>query len=211
MTTITTKRQTTEVRQKQIINAAREMIVKHGSEHITVRRIAAAVNISEAAIYRHFKNKKDILSALVDDIEDRWREDLAPVSPNGRTPLEIIEEGVKGPLSVKRRGVSFHVIAEIVSLGDKKLNKKISLLIDSYIERLACLLSEGIASGEIKEDVDTKAAATLLFGMIQGLVNIWALNGYSFDPEERYTSIWKVFHDAVTSTSIPVNGSFRLK
>lgn len=199
MITKITKRRTTEVRQKQIINAARDMIVKHGSEHITVRRIAKAVDISEAAIYRHFKNKKAILVLLVDDVENRLIADLSAVSSNGKSPLEVIEEGLRGPLSIKRRGVSFQVIAEIISLGDKKLNKKISLLINKYIERLTGLLSHGVKSGEVREDVDVKAAATILFGMMQGLVSIWALGGYSFDPEEKYVTLWRVFREAVMS------------
>ncbi len=73
---MTTKRRNTEVRQKQIINAAREMIVKNGSEHVTIRRIARAVGISEAAIYRHFKSKADILYLLADHIEENLVGDI---------------------------------------------------------------------------------------------------------------------------------------
>ena len=198
MVTKITKRRNTEVRQKQIVNAAREMIVKYGSEHVTVRRIASAVGISEAAIYRHFKNKKAVLALLVDDIENRLIADFTSIGTNGKSPLEILEGGLRGPLSVRRKGVSFQVIAEIVSLGDKKLNKKISVMINKYIERLTDLLSNGVKSGEVREDVDRKAAATVLFGMMQGLVSIWALSGYSFDPEEKYVALWKVFREAVS-------------
>ena len=198
MATKITKRRNTEVRQKQIVNAAREMIVKYGSEHVTVRLIASAVDISEAAIYRHFKNKKAILALLVDDIENRLIADFTSIGTNGKSPLEILEGGLRGPLSVRRKGVSFQVIAEIVSLGDKKLNKKISVMINNYIERLTDLLSNGVKSGEVREDIDRKAAATVLFGMMQGLVSIWALSGYSFDPEEKYVALWNVFREAVS-------------
>ncbi|MBI2849877.1 MAG: TetR/AcrR family transcriptional regulator [Chloroflexi bacterium] len=198
MTTKVTKRRSTEVRQRQIINAAREIIVNYGSENVTVGRIANAVAISEAAIYRHFKSKKAILTLLIDDVEDRLIADFSAVSTEGKTPLEIIEGGLKGPLSERRRGVSFQVIAEIISLGDKKLNKKISEFINAYIAHLADLLSQGIKSGEVREDVDVEAAATLLFGMIQGLVSIWALSGYRFDAEAKYDTLWRVFRDSVT-------------
>jgi len=36
------------------------------------------------------------------------------------------------------------------------------------------------------------------FGMIQGLVNIWALSGYKFDLTERYSELWKVYREAIT-------------
>ena len=50
------KRKSTAVRKQQIIEAARKLIIKSGSEHLTVRSIAKEVNITEAAIYRHFKS-----------------------------------------------------------------------------------------------------------------------------------------------------------
>jgi AcrR family transcriptional regulator len=56
------KREKTEVRQQQIIDTARILIFKCGSEYLTVKRIAAEVGISEAAIYRHFTSKKSILA-----------------------------------------------------------------------------------------------------------------------------------------------------
>ncbi|MBI3040066.1 MAG: hypothetical protein HYY80_00105, partial [Chloroflexi bacterium] len=97
----------------------------------------------------------------------------------------------------RRRGASFQVIAEIISLGDVRLNKKVSEVMNKYIGCLADLLSRGVKSGEIREDVNLEAAATVLFGIIQGLVNIWALNNYGFDPQEKYESLWHIFREAI--------------
>ena len=97
----------------------------------------------------------------------------------------------------QRKGISFQVIAEIISFGDKKLNKKVSEVINNYVISLKHLLSEGIKTGEVKEDVDIEAAALILFGMIQGLVNIWALSNYDFNLEEKYERLWKVFRESI--------------
>ena len=97
----------------------------------------------------------------------------------------------------RRRGVSFQIIAEITSLGDKKLNRKISETISKYIGCLKELLSKGVESGEVRGDIDLDAAATLLFGMIQGLVNIWALGNYNFDPMTRYEPLWHILRQAI--------------
>ena len=120
------KREDTMVRRRQIIDAARKVIIKYGSEHVTVRGIAKEVGISEAAIYRHFKSKRDILSLLADHIEENLVGDITRASTSGYTPLEILDSVLRSHLSAieQRRGVSFQVIAEIISLGDKKLNKR---------------------------------------------------------------------------------------
>jgi AcrR family transcriptional regulator len=195
------KRQNTESRQEQIIDAARKLVVKYGSEHVTVGRIAREVGISEGAIYRHFKSKRDVLSGLADHIAEDLLKDITSNKSGSSTALVIIDNALRNHLSSiqQRRGISFQVIAEILSFGDKKLNRKISEIIEKYVNTLKELLSRGVKTGELRKDADIDAAAILLFGMIQGLVNIWALGNYNFNLEERYSQLWKTFLKSIVS------------
>jgi AcrR family transcriptional regulator len=198
---MTRKYQPTGVRQKQIIDAARKIIIKHGSEHVTVKRISQEVGISEAAIYRHYKSKREILSFLIDYIGDLLIEEITGSSDSeGMTRLQILDENIKNHFSAieQRRGIAFQVIAEIISLGDKKLNRKVAQVIENYISHIKTLLDEGVKSGEIRSDIDVEAAALVLFGTVQGIVNIWALNGYNFDVKEKYASLWSVYCRTLT-------------
>jgi AcrR family transcriptional regulator len=190
----------TSVRKKQIMDAARKLIMRSGSEHVTVRNMAKEVGISEAAIYRHFKSKTEILSFLADSVADGLLHDIDMAGNVGFTSLDIIDEILRTHLSriEQRRGLSFLVLAEIISFGDKSLNKKVSDNIRIYVDRLKLLLSDGVRVGLISQDVDLEAAALLLFGMIQGLVNIWALSGYKFDLAEKYSQLWKVYKRSLT-------------
>ncbi len=194
-----TKHRSTKVRRKQIVEAARKVIIKYGSEHVTVKKIAKEVGISETAIYRHFKSKKQILSLLAEHIEENLVGDVTKVTPGERKPLEILERALENHLSAveQRRGISFQIIAEIISLGDKKLNAKVYNVIERYQAVIKEFLAEGIRAGEVREDVDLDAAATALFGMVQGLVNIWALNNYGFNPQQKYSTLWGIFREAV--------------
>ena len=190
----------THVRKKQIMDAARKLIMRSGSEHVTVRNMAKEVGISEAAIYRHFKSKTEILSFLADSVADGLLHDIDTAGSVGFTSLDIIDEILRTHLSriEQRRGLSFLVLAEIISFGDKSLNKKVSGNIQIYVDRLKLLLSDGVRAGLISQDVDLEAAALLLFGMIQGLVNIWALSGYKFDLAEKYSQLGKVYKRSLT-------------
>jgi len=194
------KRKSTEIRQQQIVDAAGRLIFKYGSEHLTVKRIAAEVGISEAAIYRHFKSKRSILSFLLNYIEESLLRDISPETVGVKLmSLDTIEKIIGTHFSKigMRKGISFQVIAEIISLGDRKLNKQASQTIDKYISRLEELLTEGVRDGAVRQDIDLDAAATLLFALIQGLVNIWSLSDSSFKLIEKYTSLWKIYREAV--------------
>lgn len=192
-------------RQQQIIDAARKLIFKYGSGHLTIRNIAKEVGISEAGIYRHFPSKKSIMSLMADNIADNLLGDInkAKVAANSR--IETLDMTMKNHFSAieQRRGLSFQVIAEIITQGDKQLNKKVADIIDKYINSLQELLSQGVTAGEIRGDVDLHAAAQLLFGMILGLGNIWTLNNRTFDLDERYEELWKLFLGVITTQKQP--------
>src|SRR4030042_2084607 len=98
------KRRRSWIRQEQIIDAARKLAVKYGSEHVTVGRIAKEVGISEGAIYRHFTSKSDILSGLADRIAEDLLADITRSSGTGGTSLEIINGTLSNHLSKIQTG-----------------------------------------------------------------------------------------------------------
>jgi AcrR family transcriptional regulator len=195
------KRQRTEVRRMQIADAAKAVAVRYGSEHVTVRRIAKEIGVSEGALYRHFKSKHDILSLMVERIEEDLVKDIERSSAAGGTPLRVLESSLRNHVSAiqQRKGVSFQVVAEIISLGDKKLSRQASQALDAYTGRIRDILSAGIGAGEFRKDIDPEEAATLVTAAIQGLVSRWALSGYSFDLEQEYLSTWLLLREAFVS------------
>jgi len=186
------KRANTSVRQKQIVEAARKLIIKYGSEHLTVSRIAKEIHISEGAIYRHFKSKKQILAFLLENTETNLLSDLALEQVKPPITLDSISATLKSHLEAieRRHGSSFQVIAEIVSFGDRKLNKKTLEIINNYLRQLESLLSAGIKSGAIRSDIDPRAIVLILFGMMNSLVNLWALSDYKFKLQDEYLPLW---------------------
>ncbi len=194
------KRKTTEFRQQQIIEIAAKLIFKYGSEHLTVKRIATGIGISEAAIYRHFKSKKSILSFLLSYIEETLVADiLRERNSEEVVTLDTIERTLRHHISAMdlRKGISFQVIAETVSLGDKSLNRQATKAIGHYIAVLRELLAEGVKSRTIREDIDLDAAATLLYCMVESLVNTWALSNCEFALVDKYTSLWQIYREAI--------------
>jgi AcrR family transcriptional regulator len=200
-------REHTAIRRLQIVEAARKIIVERGSENITVKALADAVGISEGAIYRHFNQKQDVLLFLIDDVGVSLLSDLKYISGAGTLALKKVEMVLKRHITSieQRRGVSFQIIAEIVSMGDKKLNGRVSEVIQSYVNKIEALLREGIASGELRPELDARASAVLIFSTIHGLVNLWTLGGYNFKLRKAFDSSWAIIWPAMArSDPVPV-------
>lgn len=194
----TQKRQSTSLRRKQIIDALRKLIIEYGSENVTVRRIAGEIGVSQGAIYRHFQSKREILDFLIDYIEENLIGDIEKQDSQANT-LEILENILKNHISAieQRKGVSFLVVAEIISLGDRKLNRKIYAVLNHYMEHIQNIITRGIQSKEIKPGIEPLMAATSFFSVIQGLVSLWALSNYNFSLEEKYLGLWNFFRQSI--------------
>ena len=57
---------------EELILAGIDEINIHGANGFSVRRVAEACKVSSAAPYKHFKDKKDFISAIIDYVNDQW-------------------------------------------------------------------------------------------------------------------------------------------
>jgi len=80
--------------------------------------MAKEVGISEAAIYRHFRSKTEILSFLADSVADGLLHDIDMAGNVGFTSLDIIDEILRTHLSrIEQNGHFLLGAAEIISFG----------------------------------------------------------------------------------------------
>lgn len=57
-----------EKRKKEILTAARKMLLKDGTSSFTMQKLAKKLDISTVTLYKYFKNMDDVLSAIKDEI-----------------------------------------------------------------------------------------------------------------------------------------------
>lgn len=59
---------------EDLILAGIEEINTHGANGVSMRRVAEACGVSSAAPYRHFKDKKEFITAIIDYVNEQWAE-----------------------------------------------------------------------------------------------------------------------------------------
>jgi AcrR family transcriptional regulator len=74
---------------RAILDAARELFVVEGYQHVSIRRIAERVEYSPAAIYRYFSSKDDICLALAEE-GFRLLADMTLPRAEARDPLDAV-------------------------------------------------------------------------------------------------------------------------
>ncbi|CCO23047.1 Transcriptional regulator, TetR family [Maridesulfovibrio hydrothermalis AM13 = DSM 14728] len=90
-----------------ILEAAKELFAKDGFDNVSVRKIAAKINYSPAALYRYFKNKEDLILSLKKAGEERFRLMQAHLA-DIEDPFERLREGGRIYLDYARKEPEYY-------------------------------------------------------------------------------------------------------
>ena len=191
-------RKHTKIRRQQIVDIIRDIISTKGIEYVTIGEISKRIGTTRGAIYRHFKSKRDILSFLIDNIEETLMEalDKAIISDD---PIQNLRNVLLAHLmyAKERRETSFVVIMGVMQFGDVTIRKRISLLIQKYLSRIQKLLLIAKGSGLIKKDINPRISAIVFMGLIQSTVTAWSYEGFNFIPEKIHLKIWDIYSKGI--------------
>ena len=92
-----------DVRREQVVHAALRIVGKKGVGGLTTSAIARAVGVSEANLYRHFKNKEEILFETGKGIGDAIRKNLEVVLASPVRPVLKLKRAFLRILSSSKR------------------------------------------------------------------------------------------------------------
>ena len=70
-----------------LINAGLKIINESGEENLSLRKVAAACNVSHAAPYAHFKDKEELIEAIKNSVTERFMEELE-TAVNGKASAD---------------------------------------------------------------------------------------------------------------------------
>ncbi len=82
---------------QDLIEAGIEEINQFGANDFSVRRVANACGVSTAAPYKHFKDKKELIGAIIDYVNEQWAVEqdrlLASCADDPRTQMVTVAVG----------------------------------------------------------------------------------------------------------------------
>ncbi len=153
-----------------ILQQASRLFVAHGYNGISMREIAEACQMTKAALYYHFKDKKDLLREIFKGYLTKTNQFFLETSRKPASTRQRLTDLVDEIFdqSPDKRGVLHLMFVEMPHL-DKDLQEEISTLYHSQFQgAIESILIEGIQTGEL-QTVDPHIAARLLLGMMYPL------------------------------------------
>jgi AcrR family transcriptional regulator len=183
----------TEDRKAQIINEAVKIIHKYGYEHLTIKKISDKVNISEAALYRHFNGKEDIILGVLDSMKD-FDNKLHTLIQRQKNKKEMIKELINFHFEYFQNNPSMTsiVFSEDIFRNGKSTRNKLIEVISKRRKIICDALSSKKQNGDFK-NISTCELADIILGFIRFTVLQWRLADFKYSLLDSGIKKTKIF------------------
>ncbi len=128
----------TQIRREQIAEAALSLVASQGLRRLSVAAVARRVGLVPSGIYRHFKNKDEILDAVLDRVEQRLLANVKASRDEHADALECLKDVLMRHIRFLREGKVISVPRMIFSEdahGDNPDRKRRVLCVFESIHR----------------------------------------------------------------------------
>jgi AcrR family transcriptional regulator len=189
----------TEIRKEQIAQAALSIIATRGMRGLSVARVAKKVGIVPSGIYRHFKNKDQMIKAVFDLIEDMLLGNVTTVCLETADSIERLRLLLLRHIRLLReiQAIPRMVFSDEVSGGEPGKKAQAFRIIKRYLDKVAVIIYQGQKEGVIRPGINPEVAAVMFLGLIQPAAVLWHLSEGAFDAEKHAEKAWQVFRTAL--------------
>ncbi|WP_414708890.1 nucleoid occlusion factor SlmA [Roseateles sp.] len=177
-------------RRTQILQVLAGMLEQPGAERITTAALAAKLEVSEAALYRHFASKAQMFEALIDFIEtsvfglvNQIADSALPLPPPGkaaRIASVVLQFGEKNP------GMTRVMVGDALVYENERLVARMNQFFDRIESSLRQVLRVAAeAQGSMTPTVQANAQASVWVSFIIGRLQRYARSGFKRLPTEQ--------------------------
>ena len=175
-------------RRVQILQTLAGMLEQPGAERITTAALAAKLDVSEAALYRHFASKAQMFEGLIEFIETSIftlvnqivEREADPVLQAQKIATVLLQFGEKNP------GMARVMVGDALVFEHERLIMRMNQFFDRVESQLRqSLRAAAEAKGSATPTVDAQALASAITSLINGRLQRYARSGFKRLPTEH--------------------------
>jgi TetR/AcrR family transcriptional regulator len=172
-------------RREQILQTLAGMLEQPGTERITTALLAAKLDVSEAALYRHFASKAQMFEGLIDFIEHSLFSLINQIAERegdgaqkaARMVTVLLQFGEKNP------GMSRVMVGDALVFENERLHQRMN----QFFERIESALRQVLrAAAEVNKSAtptaDAQVRAAVLVAFALGQLQRFARSGFKRSP-----------------------------
>lgn len=191
-------------RKQEILETLARMLEQSPGTRITTAQLAAALDVSEAALYRQFPSKARMYEGLLDFIEDvlftrvRVIIDEEPDALNrcGKIMQLLLTFAARNP------GMSRLLIGDALIGEDERLANRVNQIFERLDMQLRQVLREGVLNAQKPLVLDVNACANLLLALVEGRVRQYVRSNFKQSPVAQWEDQWELLRYSLSSKEL---------
>ncbi len=179
-------------RQQQIIDNAIDIIANQGMKYLTTKNLAEKVGVTEPALYRHFKDKNEILYAILHYFDVSSDFVLTSEELNSLKALDKIQKFLfdRYKLFSDKPSLAKIMFSEAFFSENPNLSEKMLQIMHKHAKSMTEAIKQGQKSGEITQEIIAIDLFRMIFGSLRLIVNQWIMSKHSFDLFMEGERLW---------------------
>jgi AcrR family transcriptional regulator len=177
-------------RKEHIILTAIEIISDLGFHGLSTKEISGREGISDGTLYKHFKNKNEIILGVLDyysKYDDVIKETIDIKNLSSKASIIFFMEMLTECYE------NYPAITAITSIYETLAHEPVvaNKITDIYEERIKFIvkyIERGIDNKEFSSNIDSESLTNLILGVNREIILKWRLNNYNFPLKEKVMS-----------------------
>lgn len=193
-------------RKQQILQVLAEMLEAPQAEKITTAALAGRLEVSEAALYRHFASKAQMYEGLIEFIESTLFSLINRITTDetaGLGQARAIAQLLLGFVE-KNRGMCRVLTGEVLVNENPRLQARVNQLLDRVEASLRQALRIAASQASTVEGMDAVVAANLILAIVQGRWQQFVKSGFSRMPLENWPAQWQLLTRCLAAPTMAV-------
>ena len=177
-------------RRERLIIATVEVIDELGIQRLSTRAIAKRQGVSEAVLFRHFKNKNELLIAVLEYFSKFDADIFESARLKELKPRDAIIYIIT---SLTEYYENYPAITSIMQVFDvlrsePELTEKVRKILDNRTDHIKQLIEAAQRAGDIDPAADSENLSELIWGFCRELSLKWRMTGQGFSLKKRTLS-----------------------
>jgi len=175
-----------------ILQTIAEMLERPEGVKVTTALLAKQLDVSEAALYRHFASKAQMYEGIIEFIESGMFSVIGQIESKEDSGLKQAEAVVASLLrfAQKNRGLTRVLVGDALVHENPRLQLRINQLLDRIEATLKQCLKVAAAQGAFAAEHDFAAHADLLVCHVLGRWQRFVKSGFKDDPLAQWPAQW---------------------
>ena len=175
-------------RRVQILQTLAGMLEQPGADRITTAALAAKLDVSEAALYRHFASKAQMFEGLIEFIEQTVFTLVNQIHERESASSQQVQKMLTVLLQFaeKNPGMARVMVGDALVFENERLLARMNQFFERFESQLRQVLrSAADAGGSATPTVDANAQASVLTAFAVGRMQRFARSGFKRSPTEH--------------------------